>query len=503
MADETGGRKQRLFKNGIYSALAWIFPLLLAVSVTPIVVKGLGAELYGLYAVVLGFISYSFTFGIGKTAAKFVAEFRATDQHEKVSEVISSIFWLSLCFALAGSLIIAVTARPIVENVLLIEPDLRDQAVIALYLACATIVMIMLSQVAQFVLQGLQRFDRYLMLTNLSGFLIHLGSVAIVLGGGGVSALLVWHFFVTLAVGLMFWLNAWRLMPDLRLVFKIDKSISRPVLKYAFSIVIYQIFANLLFLFERGWIVRRFGSAALTFYVVPMALGIYLHMLVASVVMALFPVVNELLTDRERLVRLYRMSSKVVLTLVAFTVVSAWVSGRLFLTLWMSEEFADASYRILSIHMLTFGVVSMVAIIWQIAESFRAASLNAIFTFLWMAISVPLMIALSGEWQTMGVAAARLCGVIVFVPLIFYVERRFLGGPYWGFWVSTLARIAAASLAAGLSEWAILSQFEASWPILFLTGILGFAAYAMVLFASGFLSLEEKALLRGLVSRIK
>ena len=66
MPDEPLNRRKRLVKNGVFSALSWFFPLLLAFIVTPIVVRGLGGELYGLYAVILGFISYSFTFGIGK-----------------------------------------------------------------------------------------------------------------------------------------------------------------------------------------------------------------------------------------------------------------------------------------------------------------------------------------------------------------------------------------------------------------------------------------------------
>lgn len=503
MSDEKGSRRHRLFKNGIYSVVSWIFPLLLALTVTPIVVKGLGHELYGLYAVILGFISYSFTFGIGKTAAKFVAEFRANGEHEKVSETVSSIFWLSLAFALGGTLIIGLLARPVVVNVLLIQPDLQDEAVTALYLACVVIIVTMLSQVFQFVLQGLQRFDRFLLLGNLSALLLNAGSAAIVIYGYGVSTLLLWNIAVTSAVGLLFYLTTRKLVPDLTISFRITAGVWRPVIKYATSIIFYQVFGNLLFLFERGWIVRRFGAEALTFYVVPMMLGIYLHLFIASLVLALFPVVNELLSDREALVRVYKTSTKVILTFVAFFVVTFIVCGGVFLSLWMSPEFAAVSQRVLTIHLLTFGALSMMMVTWQITESFRAAGLNALVTFLWMVIAVPLMVALSDGWEIYGVAFARFAGVLVFLPLIYYAERRFLGGYLWRFWFSTLTRVVIAVSLAGAAEWAILSQFTASWPAFILAGSLGFAVYCLALFASGFLSTEERAALRGLALRFR
>jgi len=501
MTDQGTDRKARLVRNGIYSAVSWVLPLVLVFAVTPIIVRGLGNEMYGLYAVILGFISYSFTFGIGKTATKFVSEFRAAGEHEKISEAVSAILWLSLAFGLGGSLVIGLLARPIVAQVLLIPLQLRDEAVVALYLACAVIVVTMVSQVFQCVLQGLHRFDRYLLLTNLSGLLLNLGSVAFVYLGYGIDALLIWNFIVTVAIAAIFCLNAKQMMPDLSIGINISAEIRRPVLKYALSIVVYQIFGNLLFLFERGWIVRRFGPEALTYYVVPMMLGIYLHLFVGSLVMALFPVVNELLSDRDKLLRLYQTASKVVLTLIAIFVVTFVIEGRVFLSLWMSEEFAVVSYSILVLHLVTFGTLSMITIVWQVTESFHEARINAFVTFLWMVLAVPLMIMLSEAYGIFGVAIARLSGVLVFIGLIIYVERRFLGGCQLAFWVRTLARIAAAVACAGLAELGVLAAAGSSWTAFLIAAAAGSTVFGLVLFFSGFLNNEEKAIISRFMRR--
>ncbi len=501
MPVEPTGMKARIFKNGIYSALSWVFPIIFAIIVTPIVVRGLGDELYGLYAVILSFISYSFTFGIGKTATKYVSEYKATGEIDKISETVSAALWLSLGVGIVGAAIVAVAADYIVSNVLVIPPPLHDTAVTALYLASLTILMTMLSQVFQSVLQGLQRFDRFVFLTNLSVFLLNLGSVLIVVEGYGVVALLVWNLIVAIGMGSAFYFNARHLLPEFTFRFSINKELWRASIKYASSIIIYQIFANALLLFERFLIVRKFGTKAVTFYVVPMLIGLYFHGFVSSLVLVIFPVINELLTDKEKLRRLYKTSSKIILTLTAFFLVTSVITGRVFLNVWMDNKFPADSYWILVCHVLTFSILSVTVIVWQMNESHRAASLNAIVTILWLAVSAPLMFALADRWQTTGVAFARLAGVIVFLALIVIAEQRFLGGVLYRFWGNTLVRLTVAVVITAFAESLIIGIFQPGWPVFVAAGLIGAIVFASVLFATGYLKEDEKAVLTGLIGR--
>ena len=63
-------RSTRLARNAAYGVLSWLLPLGLTLLVTPSIVRGLGTDLYGLYAIILSFISYSFAFGIGNTSRR-------------------------------------------------------------------------------------------------------------------------------------------------------------------------------------------------------------------------------------------------------------------------------------------------------------------------------------------------------------------------------------------------------------------------------------------------
>lgn len=489
-------RQRRLFKNGIYGLLSWLFPLIPTFVVTPILVKSLGNEMYGLYMVIVGFITYFFTFGIGKAAAKYVAEYRSTGETEKISDIISSTIVLSFALGLVGTTVIALVARPVVSDVLLISPQLQETAVLAIYLACATILVLVLSNIFQLILQGLQRFDRFLMLSNLNSILLSTGSIALVLNGFGVPALLVWTLIVAAGMGVLSFITATRLMPEFAFSLTIKREAWQAVWRYAASIIAYQVFGNLLLLFERGWIMRKFGPEALTYYVVPMTLGLYIHLFISSLVVAIFPMVNELLSQTEKLQVLYKKSTKIILFLIVFAVVSAIVGGRTFLSLWMDDEFALQSYPLLVIHVTTFALLAVVTIAWQVAESFRFAAINAIATFSWMLISIPLMVFLGAELQSKGVAYGRLAGVLVFIPLLFYVEKRFLGGVFWNFWGGLAIRLVPAALLTAAAEFLILRWFEVSWLTFFSAVAVGGLIYCASLVVSGFVEASDREILR-------
>lgn len=500
MPTATESRSTRLARNAVYGVLSWLLPLGLTLLVTPSIIRGLGAELYGLYAIILGFISYSFTFGIGKIAAKYVAEYRAAGRDELLSQVVSSVLWLSLGLGFLAIVFVALTARWLAIEVLLIPQPLQDTAAVALYLAAATIAVTMVSQVFQSVLQGLQRFDRYVWLTNLNAALLNLGSFALVISGYGIIALLVWNVSVIALLGLLYYITVRSSIPGLRLQLKIDREHWSASFRYGLNIVAYQVLGNALLLFERGWIVRRFGPEALTYYVVPMMLGLYFHAFISSFVLVIFPSMNELLPEREKLVALYQLATKVVFAMTVFFLVTCIVVGRPFFTAWLGAGFAEASYQILVFHTITFAVLSITVLAWQVTETFKATVLNVIANAGWVAIAIPLMIILSDSMQAAGVALGRLIGIVAYLPLIVVAERRYLGGGQQRFWSSLAIRLIFAGTLAALTEW-LITSFLTGWVGVWTAVIAGALISGGALYLSGLLTPVESGSLLGFIPR--
>jgi len=501
MSSDPLGKSNRLVRNSLYGLLSWLLPILPTMVATPIVVGGLGKDQYGVLVVLLSFITYYFTNGIGRIVAKYIAEYRATGEHHKIASIISATILLGILVSLAGTAMTMLFARVIVTEILLIPGEFQVEAISGLYIACATILSITIGQIFQFALQGLQRFDKFMLLTNLNSVSFSVGSIILVLNGFGIISLLYWNLFTTIAVGCFSFVLATRSLPEFRFRFRLDAQSWRAVLHYAGGIMAYQVCGSILLLFERAWLMRNFGPEELTYYAVPMALGMYLHLFVASLVIAMFPMMNELLTDREKLVALYQKSTKLVLAIVTFALVSAIIGGRMFLRLWLDNDFAKQSYSLLVIHFATFAILALSTIAWQVAESFRKAALNALSTFLWMSAGIVLMVVLSGPWLINGVGMARLIGVLVFFPLIFYVEIRFLGGFYWRFWGSMSVRIAFAAALTAIAEILVTLVLTASWLTLGLTALAGAISFLAGLMLSGFFDDSERRLIGNLMAR--
>ena len=501
MTSDRAGKRRSLAANSLFSVLAWIFPILLGFFSTPILVRYLGHEQYGLFALVLGFISYSFTFGIGKVAGKYVPEYRASGETEQVTQVVAATFRLSLGFGLLGAAILAATAPLIVEWILLVPAESQEAAATALRIAAAIGLAIMLSQVFQFVLQGLHRFDNYVTLTNLSGLCLGVGNIILALKGFGVNSLLAWNLAVVSVTGLLFYLRARYLLPSISFTTEVPRSMMATVVRYAGHILLYQIFANVLFIFERSWIVRKFGAEALTYYFVPMLLATYMHGFISSLVQAIFPVVNEMIENPERIAEMYRRANKIILAIVVFTVTNFIVCGDLFLRLWVGGEVAAESYTLLIPHGLTFAVICIGIMAFQLSEVFKFPVLNVIMTGSWMALGVPLMIIGADIWQSEGVAWARFAAALVTFPIVAYTELRFLGKIQFRFWAAIASRVLLAAAAMAGVELLILRAIGGSYLSLISAGIAGGLIFAAALAITRFLTPQDREIVKRSIFR--
>ena len=186
MQVDSSNSRRGFLVNTFFSLISWLFPLCLAFVATPIIVKALGNELYGIYALFLGFLSFAFTTGVGRVAAKYIPEYRVSGDSAALAETISATLWLSISIGIVQAVILASATAFLVTDILLIEPGLRDIAITSLYLASGAGLVMMVSQVFQSALHGQHRFDSYAFLTNLNGLLLAGGNIFLVWNAYGV-----------------------------------------------------------------------------------------------------------------------------------------------------------------------------------------------------------------------------------------------------------------------------------------------------------------------------
>lgn len=497
LAQNEPDKKKRLIRNIFFSSLSWFLPLILGFVATPVLVEGLGYEDYGLFSLILGFISYSFTFGIGRAVTKYVAEYRVQGKAAQINEIISATFWLTLALGALGALAINLGSQTIVQDVLQIKPENYETSVKALYYASAIIGFLMIGQVFQAIVQALHRFDRHSLLLNLNGFLLTAGNIALVYSGFKLNALLAWNLSITILNCLLFYRSAKRFLPEFRINFRFGGETSKLVMRYGLSVIGYQIFGNILLLFERGWITRKLGAEILTFYVVPMTLALYYHGFIASIIMVFFPVFSELQGNRENLVGLYQKATKFVFASTIFVILTVFCGGRLFLELWLGADLAGKTYEILIVHFFSFGIIAVMTVVWQLAEGFGRPRINMAITLVWLITAIPLMIVSVEQLNIVGIGFARLAGILLTIPFVFFVEKKILGEIQTNFWLKNIFIIGAAGILAAAAERYLFSYAAGGWLVFLFGSITGALVYGLVLWLLNFISKEEKILLRG------
>jgi O-antigen/teichoic acid export membrane protein len=484
--------------------MSWFLPLGLSFIATPIILHGLGIEKYGLYTLVLGFISYSFTFNIGKAIVKYVSEYQATDQTEKISEIISATLLLNLIVGGLGMTLLLIFSRWFVISILQIESALQDEAVTAFHLAAVLILATTFSQVFSAIIQAIHRFDVYSYITIGTNCLLAAGNIVLALTDQKIETLLVWSLILTVFNCLIFYFYARRLLPEFKLKIVFPREIVRMILRYSAAIIITQFLGNFLLLFERSWITSRLGTESVAYYVIALNLGVYVHAFVGSISLALFPLSSEIEArgDKSQLLRIYTKATKIVLMLTAFLCLTL-INGRDFiLGLWVGLDFAEKSSAVLIAHALTFSILAVVIVSLQIIEGVGRPGVTAAAVFAWLVLSLPMMIVLTDGYGVTGVGIARLFGASVFIPTILYIEKKVFGLVQWDFWRRNLMIVGASGASASLIQYFIFRHLSLSWLNFGTAVITSGLVFGFILLFTGFVSPNEKEWLKGFFNRL-
>jgi O-antigen/teichoic acid export membrane protein len=490
-----------IFRNVIYGFSTWVLPLGLSFFATPVIVKSLGDQDYGIYVLVMGFVGYSFNFSFGRAITKYIAEFRASGEQDKIPDLISSAFFINFIVGIFSVSAICFLAGWLVSYVLEIDAESQSKSVIALYIASAIIFVSMFNQIFNSILQGIQRFDVYSKIFNLNNLTLLAGNLFLAISGYKLISLFVWNLSVICVSCVVFAVYAKKLVPEFKLNFKFVPETLKLILKYSSGVIALQIAGNFLLLFERGWITRQLGVENLTYYVVPMTLAIYIHSFVSSLILFIFPLASELKNEKEKLLRLYTKTTKVVLLIVSFCGTTLVVESRFFLTLWMGNEFAEKTWLLLVIHTITFSLLAVLAVSWQMVDGLGYPNYNFKLFMICFIINVCLIFWLTPAMGNVGIALGRLAGFGAIFFSVFYIEKWFFDKIQVRFWLQAVGVLTVSSVLAGLAERFIIQTFSLDWWTFIGATACGGIIYCLTVWSLGFISEDEKLLLKRVLVR--
>lgn len=208
-------------RNSIYSIIANTWYLLSRFLLTPFILHFLPLAEYGLWTlcfVVISFLALT-SIGLEGTYIKYVAEFNARAENERINRLLST--GLILTSGLAVFLLALMwVLMPHIINVLKIEPDLHDKAAFV-FMGTGIIFMLDISLCCfGRALDGLQLMALTAKVRLFSSFVELALIVAFLLGGLGVYGMMIAfliRYLLTIAFNAGF---AFKLMPELRISYR-------------------------------------------------------------------------------------------------------------------------------------------------------------------------------------------------------------------------------------------------------------------------------------------
>jgi O-antigen/teichoic acid export membrane protein len=404
-----------------------LLPALVGLATVPLMVKGLGTEAYGAFAlawVLLGYFTV-FDLGLGRATTHAIASDLARGAEGGVRHLVSQGLVFQLALGAAGAFLLASLAPWFATRVAGADATLRHEVTTSLLLLAAALPFVLATATLAGVLEGMRRFVLLNAVRIPASLAVLVLPALAVWRGGGVLASVVALVIARVAGTVAFAIVVHRVAPadDGR---PPAPGVARRLFGFGGWLTVSNIVSPLMVHSDRFILGVRGGLTDIAHYSVPYDVITRLWILPSSLSAVLFPEFSALATvrDRERTARLLRRATGALALGVGAIVAVAIPAADPLLALWMGREFADAA--VLPARILLVGVLvnSLAWVPMSYLQGAGRPDLPArshviqlpLYAFaLWYGV---------GRWGIAGAAAAWLLRVTVDAALLFALAAR-------------------------------------------------------------------------------
>lgn len=216
-------------KNTLFGVVGNIVHVLARIVVVPVMIKHLGLDGYGIWAVLMSIAGYITLGGSGVKSAfqKYVAEATGTGDFDRAGRLLSTGTAAVLMLSVVVLVPLAIFAHPVAVAVG-VPKGFLDPASRAIQCLALTAIIANVSQTYQSILMGAHRIDLREKLNVVLDLLTAAATVALLLSGFGLLAVCVVFCAYQLAGGALWYVFSRRILPDVRVT---PRLVTRSVVK--------------------------------------------------------------------------------------------------------------------------------------------------------------------------------------------------------------------------------------------------------------------------------
>ncbi len=482
-----------------------VLSALVAFITIPYIALGLGAERYGLYALLFLVLGYStaLDFGLSFALVKHVAEHDSETGRAEIDSFVNNVTAVYGVIALV-SVAALVGGRDWIAGSVLEVPS-SNVAVVRdaiLLLACA-VPFSSASTVFNALFRGLLRFDYLSLFSVLNVSVYSIGAALLIIRGGSLRAVIGWYAVVTAVSAVAQWAVLRRLLPGFHPVPRMDRPRLKRLFGFGSFMAIDQLGSIALLQLDRLVIARVMSIPMAAYYAIPFTVSQRLNMLGAAAATVGFPhssasiARGELADFRDQ----HLQSARVVTWLTLAPTLAVIVLADQILYHWMSPEFAAhgaTPLRILAFGRLWISVASLDAV--SIEGSGRPW-VTALFMGITGIMNVVGLMALTPVWGLGGAAASVTFSLLALAALDVWYCGRFVTGSPLGLWGRSTLLPAIKTSIVSVPVAMLLRHVVSGLPSLIIVMLVA-TGFSVVLGYWLFLSTHERRWVKAAAARL-
>ena len=490
-------------KNATYNFVGYIFPIVFAVFVTPIVVRRLGVSQYGIFVLTNTIVVFlnMVELGLSTSLIKFVSEYAGKNDTKGMGELLGTARSVYVIIGLIGFIIFAILGKWFLFAFKI--GGGQEHIFVVFLLAGILFFFNSLNSIYAVVPVALQRFDIANKISMLQSTLISMSMLILVLAGFQLKAVMAANVVVLIISTTLLWRAAGRLLPNVSFSFIWNWGELRRAYRFGIVTALSGFALNALGYLDRLLIPIFIGPNQLTYYSLPGNVGQKVGGVTNSLSGMFLPLASNLSGkgDMETIRKVYvRGFRNLTIIAVAMAVPIVLFANKILLY-WLGSDFAARGTTVLILVTLTYVPLSLYLPLHSFLLGLGKIRFLLYGSLVMAALNLVLLVILVPRFGIMGAAWAYLISVLPVIYLFYSAEKKFLGltdtirtlyTPLYGKLLVTIL------VFTPLIQFGVL-RFISSLTAVIITGPLAVVLFLAIYYGFGFMEGEDELLLKSFI----
>jgi len=341
--------KGALVRDSALNVAGHVLPLLAAVFTFPHLIELLGTDRFGALSLAWTLTGYAnvFDFGLGRALTLMASRHLGRGERDEVGRTTWTALSMSLAFGLLATLAMHLAAAPVVDGVLGLEGEVREETLGSLRLIAYFLPVVILVTGVRGLLEAYRLFGVSNLIRTPMGALNYVAPLLIALRTARLETVVLAVVLVRCLEVALYLIAALRLIPDVTLRARVSWRRFRELVSIGGWMTVSNVIAPIMLNFDRFFIASMTSLTQVTYYVTPHTLVTRLRVIPTAIMGVLFPSFSRFDdADLDAARRLYLSSLRALGLLMAPVALLILVFAKPGLTLWVGPEISERSAQV-------------------------------------------------------------------------------------------------------------------------------------------------------------